>query len=59
MLARDKNKNTIIEYEKPKNDNHIQFEEYNVKEGKESVSEEECDEDELENEDEESEVIEQ
>lgn len=31
MLARDKNKSTIIEFDKPKLDNHIQFEEYNIK----------------------------
>lgn len=30
MLAWDKNKSTIIEYEKPKIDGHLKFEEYNV-----------------------------
>lgn len=30
MLARDKNKSTIIEYEKPKIDGHLIFEEYNI-----------------------------
>lgn len=30
MLARDKNKSTIIEYEKPKIDGHLKFEEFNV-----------------------------
>lgn len=28
LLARDKNKQTIIEYEKPISDNHLVFEEY-------------------------------
>lgn len=31
MLARDKNKSTIIEYDKPQLDNHLQFEEYDIK----------------------------
>lgn len=30
MLARDKNKNTIIEYDKPDKNAHLQFEEFNV-----------------------------
>lgn len=30
MLARDKNKSTMIEYEKPKIDGHLKFEEFNV-----------------------------
>ena len=34
MLARDKNKSTIIEYDKPSIDNHLNFEEFDVKSGK-------------------------
>lgn len=30
MLAWDKNKSTLIEYEKPKIDGHLKFEEFNV-----------------------------
>lgn len=30
MLARDKNKSTLIEYEKPKIDGHLKFEDFNV-----------------------------